>query len=498
MDLYIPEIFINARQEVYLILKNQGNTFIPHRNLDLEVYWDDTSIVRFNLDSMDPHFRYPGDSSIFQLPFKAYRARHWVKAHVDRLNQVAESDEAHNVYSKTLKTDFPESPVSWKYRQGTKRFEPARYLDLILQPPFASGILWHEDNISYPVAYWRKAWKDQLISRLDAIYSGAPVYLVDTIPSSLSREEAFGVYLNYIAHSLWLEMEKGVPWSLRDMNPDDLSGLWDSRHYFEWDSLRREYHPGYQNSGAVSPQHPLVSYRFATFLNGNPEDIPGSIRRFLDWGRAYLVHTEGKGLPVFQSATEIYYPQSGQFHTVNSCWASGGLMTDYCRAFNIPVRRHNIELSNGIHNQLEFPTEAWYLVHADDMYDPLFYPLPEPIPATRMLFNKSEFNQMLRSRPRCLEDSCHSPGTQLSFERRRNLLSKALDLNSGYFMFQYDQGRNKFREFIRGERFENFLVPLFDEEEERTMIKKIKDAKPDYKYTVSLYERFEACKNNRR
>ncbi|HNR07235.1 MAG TPA: hypothetical protein PKM27_07970 [Saprospiraceae bacterium] len=498
MDLYIPEVFINARQEVYLILKNQGNTFIPHRNLELEVCWDDSSMVRFNLDSMDPHFRYPGDSSIFQLPFKVQRSRHLVKARVDRLNQLAESDEVHNVYSRTLKTDFPEAPVPLTYFPGSKRFEPAKYLDLILQAPFASGILWYEDHVVYPVAYWRKAWKDQLISKLGAIYSGTPVPLPDTLPWSLSRDVAFGVYLNYIAHSLWLEMEKEVPWSLRGMNPDDLSGLWDARQFFEWDSLSREYHPGYQISGAVSPQHPLVSYRFAAFLNGLPEDIPGSIRRFLDWGRAYLVHAEGKGLPVFQTAKDIYYPESGQLHAVNSCWASGGLMADYCRAFNIPVRRHNIELSNGIHNQLEFPTEAWYLVHADDMYDPLFYPLPGSISSTRMLFNKSEFNQMLRGRPHCLEDSCHSKGTQLSFERRRNLLSKALDLNSGYLMLQYDQGRNKFREFIRGDRFEKFLVPLFNEEEERAMMEKIKAAKPDYHFLSTLYERFEACKNNRR
>jgi hypothetical protein len=100
-DLVIPEIFINEKNELYLILKNAGHTFIDQQHIDLVVYWDDTAKIIFDLDSLDPHFRKGGDSSIIPLPFIP-RSSHHVLARVDPGNVLIESDEDQNIYSRTI------------------------------------------------------------------------------------------------------------------------------------------------------------------------------------------------------------------------------------------------------------------------------------------------------------------------------------------------------------------------------------------------------------
>jgi len=498
MDLYIPEVFVNNRNEVYLILKNLGNSRITPRHIDLTVYWDDREIARFDLDTLDPHFRHPQDSSILRLPFVPNGSSHRVMARIDSLDLVPESDEQHNVYLKTISPDFVFHPTPFYYPSVPHSFDQKAYIDLISSPPFASQVLWFEDHKVFPLAYWRKIWKDQLLLEISKIYQPNPVWAPDSLPQAYSHEAAFTIFLQYVAHSLYLEKEKLVPWSVRDFTPEDISSLWDGRQYFEWDSLSQVYHLGYQNSGATQVHHPLILYRFARFLQERPDHIPGSIARFMNWGRAYLLHTEKSNHAIFQSPAEILFPGPGQLHAVYSCWATSGLLLDYCRALNIPVKRHNIELYNGLHSQIEFPTEGWYLVHADDLYDPLFYPVNAPIAPTASLFNKSEFNLLLRNKPICVGDSCHTRGTQNSFDRRKALLEQSAGLVSGYYILQYDKGRSNFREFIRGDQFETFLAPLYNSEEEKVKMDYIKNLHPDYKFIETKYRRFEAAKNNRR
>lgn len=498
MDLYIPEIFINPRNEVYLILKNQGHTDIDQRHIDLSVTWDDTYLIHIDLDTVDPHFRNAQDSSILRLPFIPVSSAHRVAARVDSLNVVLESDEYHNVYLKTLSTHFGDSGAPFQYPPTTASFDPEAYHRLMAQVPFSNLMLWYEDHKIYPLAYWRKAWKDQLIQEIENIYLQTPFTLPDSLSYSYHREEAFSIFLHYLAHSLYLEKEKLVPWSVFDFSADDLSGLWDARQYFEWDSLYQVYRLSYEKSGAFQVRHPLIAYQFSRFLQGRPEHISGSLEHVMDWGRAYLLHTERSGSTIFQSPVDILYPQTGQSHAVYSCWATSGLILDYCRALNIPVKRHNIDLYNGTHSQIEFPSEGWYLVHADDMYEPLYYPVHNPIPATQALFNKSEMNNLHRKKPLCIEDSCQSKGTQMSYDRRRAILDQAATLGSGYYLLQYDQGKSKFREFIRGDQFEVFLAPLYTADEEKVQTELIKKMNPDYKFIQTKYQRFEAAKNNRR
>ena len=101
-DLYIQEIFINDKDDPYLILKNQGHSYIDEQGIDLIVHWDENQVITFDLDSIDPHFRQGGDSSIIPLPFISGNLAHHVSAQVDSKNKLIESDEDHNIYSRTI------------------------------------------------------------------------------------------------------------------------------------------------------------------------------------------------------------------------------------------------------------------------------------------------------------------------------------------------------------------------------------------------------------
>ena len=142
MEFGISEIFVNARQEVYLIIKNQGHTPIDESNIDLEVYWDRLLPITFNLDSLDPHFRKPGDSSIIKLPFNPGTKPHIVSARIDTKNAVQETDEDHNVYLRTISSDSIPQSLIFNYPTPTHQFDEAVYDNLIDHSVMTDQVIW--------------------------------------------------------------------------------------------------------------------------------------------------------------------------------------------------------------------------------------------------------------------------------------------------------------------------------------------------------------------
>jgi hypothetical protein len=225
--------------------------------------------------------------------------------------------------------------------------------------------------------YWPPAWKDLLLAHILKIYRGDQVLYPDTLTIEYTHDQAFDIYLSYLAHSLYVEAEHLVPWSIHDFEASEIKDLWDAHQYFQWDSIHKIFELNYESSGAVRIFHPLASYIFASGIQTNDQFLnPNeSITALLNWSRAYLHHTERIGQIYYQSVPLTWYPPKSKVHAVYSCWATGGMILEYCRSLNIPVQKSNIELFNGTHTQLHFPTLDWHLTHADDLYDPLFYPL---------------------------------------------------------------------------------------------------------------------------
>ncbi|MEO5581414.1 MAG: hypothetical protein ABIR66_01875, partial [Saprospiraceae bacterium] len=219
-DLYIPEIFINEKNEVYLILKNSGHTYIDRQHIDLVVYWDEDQRIVFDLDSLDPHFRKGGDSSIIPLPFIPGLNSHHIFARVDTKNVLLESDEDHNTYSRTIRTPMmPEESSRFRYPKPNSAFDTHVYQDLINKSPISQLALWDIGTRTVALQYWPPAWKDLLINHIKKIYSREAIEYPDTLSAGYSHDQAFDIYLTYLAHSLYLEAEHLVPWSVNDFNP---------------------------------------------------------------------------------------------------------------------------------------------------------------------------------------------------------------------------------------------------------------------------------------
>ncbi len=502
-DLSIQEIFINEAGESYIIIKNLGHTRIDEKNIDLTVTWDGNERQIFHLDSLDPHFRFPHDSSILKLGPKLFNEEHFVSASIDIKNSVMESDEVHNTYHRLLQhADTAGSDsihiVSVQYPPIQRSFDKDAYFKLMHSQPYYESVVWHDAKGAYRLQEWPSIWKDKLLDAVAAIYINKTIHYDDTVPDSLSYEDAFNIFNRYIAHSLFIEKEKLTPWSVKDFETKDLSQLWNSENYFQYDSLHKYYSPDYQRAGGALIHHPLASYHFMRSLIADYglNNTNESLSVLLDWCRGYLVHSERQGQIFYQSIPHTWYAKKGEVHRVYSCWATGGLIMDACRSMNIPFTKSTIELLNGLHSQLYFPTENKYIVHADDLYDPLFYSPGKEVSSWAMAFTKNEFDNLIDQKPYCIQDSCHTPGQQHTYDRRKILVQKALDAGSVSLAYRMYHDRSSFHSYLSGEEFPGLLKPIFESKEIESILKQISDWNLSHSQVISLHDRFEEGKNN--
>lgn len=495
-DLYIPEAFINDHNTALIVIKNQGHDKIDQTGIKLKVIWDQNYHVEFLLDTMDPHFRNPRDSSIIKLPFMVSQGRHTLFAQIDADNVLAESNEDHNYYSRSLlvQTQNPEfryhSPISGK------PFNRNLYLEKMQTPPFANQVIWYEGNKPFILSFWQTDWQNALLDHIQAYYQDGFTPVQDTLDTPISREAAFEIYLNYIAHALVLDQENVVPWKATDFKPEEIGTLWNSKNFFSFDSINHLYQWTYEAGGGIKALDPLPVFAFGQSLNRGFTTPREAIYSFLTWARAYLNHKESSSNIKFQNPEFMLYPLPGEVHRTESCWATSGLLLEYSKALNIPIIKSSIALHNGIHSQFAYPTENIYVTHADDVYDPLFYPVGNTTSIADVSLNKVEYHDFLSKPVLCLNDSCHTNGTQHTFDRRRYLITKAFHSQSG--TLYHTAANHDLKTMLRGDEYPSLLVPVFSESENKQMEARIKKNNPNMSMINTLYHRYVNAKNNTR
>ncbi len=495
-DLYIPEVFINDNQSAFVIVKNQGHDKILQQGIKLRVNWDDSLQFVFLLDTMDPHFRYPRDSSIIKLPISVSRGVHRVFAHIDADQVLTESIEDQNYYSKTLISGSDTGAISFHSPIASKFFPEDIYLEKMQTIPFANRVVWYEGNQPFILSFWQANWKKDLLEHIRLYYQDSNWTIKDTLSDEVTRETAFDIYLNYIAHALVLDHEKIVPWQVSNFKSEDIGLLWDSRNYFSYDSVRHVYHWSYESGGGVKGLNPIPILSFAQALNTDFTSPGKAIDQFLKWTRAYLNHTETMSKIQFQDPVSVFFPMSGNVHRTESCWATSGLLLEYSRALNIPIFKSSIPLHNGIHAQISFPTENIYLSHADDIYDPLFYPIGNDMPLNKLYLNSKEYTDFMSKKIKCLGDSCHTTGSQHTYDRRRYLITKAWQAKSGVLIRAASD--NELKSILRGDEFPQMLAPFFTDTESKQIEASLKQEKSNISMINTLYQRYIRAKNNTR
>lgn len=495
-DLFIPEVFINDHNAALIIIKNQGHDKITQKGIKLKVIWDQDYQFEFLLDTMDPHFRNPRDSSIIKLPVTVNQGRHTVFAQIDVDHVLAESNEDHNYYSRSLLAQTKNTEYSYHSPISNKTFNKELYLDKMQTLPFANQVIWYEGNKPFILSFWQTDWQNALLKHIQAYYQDSFTPIQDTFDTHISREAAFEIYLKYIAHALVLDQENLVPWKVTDFTPEEIGALWKSNNLFSFDSINHLYQWTYESGGGIKVLDPLPVFAFGTSLNSGFTTPREAIYRFLTWTRAYLNHTESSSKIKFQNPEFMLYPLPGEVHRTESCWATSGLLLEYSRALNIPIIRSTITLHNGIHSQFSYPSENIYVTHADDIYDPLFYPIGNPASADDMSLNKVEYRDFMSTPIFCVNDSCHSTGTQHTYDRRRYLITKAFNSQSGK-LYQAS-AINELKSILRGDEFPSLLAPIFSEAESKQIEARLKKSNPNMSMINTLYHRYVDAKNNTR
>lgn len=225
----------------------------------------------------------------------------------------------------------------------------------------------------------------------------------ETAVTYLSSALAWKYYLGHVAHSLVVEADDRVNWSLADQTEEERKIILDGKAFF----LLREdntYHISRGTFGGVTYGNPS---RLFKFLIDN--DLIGSshlstICNLIGWSRQ-MVHFTGAheadnvydqwqyyGLPpierVINGTIQTSLPSNGVKHRTGGCHGTVGFFRALLRIINIPVRRE----AGGGHALHGFPTIDKYLSHGDDPYNGFFRRSTE-IPNSELLISQATFNQ---------------------------------------------------------------------------------------------------------
>ena len=239
----------------------------------------------------------------------------------------------------------------------------------------------------------------------------------------------------------------------------------------------------------------MSSYYFVKSLAGQSRNPENTITAVLNWMKAELSHAQAENTLNYQFPEDIYYPKKGNTHSIHSCWASAGLLVDIGRSLNLPIAKSQIALHNGLHAQIDLLVSDEHITHADDIYDPLFYSL-DPLSNNLLPFkiSDSDYQNFIKIKPYCKNDTCHTTGQQNSSERRRYLVQKALDTKSKNLWLRQKEGHLK--AYLRADDFPTLLSPPFNEQEQKEIDLRLYQAFNQKERTKLVYERYVACKNN--
>ena len=313
-------------------------------------------------------------------------------------------------------------------------------------PRVANAMVWlGTDNRLLPYVQWPRRMQDGLALAVVALL-GDGTGLPD-VPSNradgfladdefaitvLSRKDAEDIYLANIAHSLIVEMDGTLPWSLDDLSDRQLEMLLGSEGFFvEYGRVIPGVPEGYIVNGRTGPAPPEVIRDFME----DKDLVRGSryetIVRTVEWTRHHLAHYNCwltaanaenhwnyRGTPPLArmlAGTKISrdqvvrlgehecrtYAHQHTEHWTAGCHGTAWFFLHVLRAANIPVEPPEYYYSVcASHAAVSFPSEDVYLSHGDDPYNRNTWyspPFPEPFPSSDLLIPGSQFREWFSS-----------------------------------------------------------------------------------------------------
>jgi hypothetical protein len=364
----------------------------------------------------------------------------------------------------------------------------ARYASLLALPTIINNIIWQESSGLKNYAAWTADQQGALNSSILALENGESATLEGPpellAGNSISRDDAWRIYLAHIAQSLWVEAHWAVPWRLADFTDSQLSYLLDSRKLFRYDSGSDVYLFDNEVMGYITAWDPRSCYTFISCLGMIKPTQIETIYALTDWMRGHLLHMVGDdysaqyGYAGPPPADKILYPLEDKRHYSAGCGCTSGLYGEVLRSVNIPVENaHGV----GSHHRPAFPSVDRSLVHGDDVYGGYLLPSGAVIPSARLFYTYAQMeSRFIHPALDCLGSICNSEYEQGIFNQRKDELQLAYDfmgdgLLDEYAVFGADHLNESLAVLREGGKTHALCKPLFTAAERTAMVRAVED-----------------------
>lgn len=291
------------------------------------------------------------------------------------------------------------SSIKWQFQAGST-------------PQYGVYDVAETDKISWPS--WSASQKNDLsVAYTDAYnwyfsnYDGQDP--IPTIPNNMiildgddsptvariPGDDAWQLYVRWVAHALMVEMYHLVPWSVTTYDAESLALLFDSSRFFKqgagtyFNTAAENYNFEPQRRfslGATLISAPIYTYKFLygnSIMNAGVADKRTAIKNMLTWCSNNMTHFYGSltfgnanahwqfyGPPPFVRVAEGTTSPYGFSHWTAGCGGTSSFIGQALRAVNIPVQMAAV--CEGHHYVPLFPTEGLFMDHGDDPYNQNF------------------------------------------------------------------------------------------------------------------------------
>ncbi|HTX61870.1 MAG TPA: hypothetical protein VMC48_06130 [Methanobacterium sp.] len=288
----------------------------------------------------------------------------------------------------------------------------------------ADAIIWRGEDGVKPYNQWPKEdkllvshlfWEDllDLSSRLEE----TPPCTVnldedgDIISTDLKPADAWKYYIHYVSHTLRVELDRLVHWSILRYNQRQMEYLLDSRTLFEYAGSREVYsifkrHDSLFNHGSTTPGDPLKTYDFLDKEKLVGITRWGTIGLVLGWCRDNLCHFKDGNTPknhqdhwqyegyppVQRIISGTKHPDLGFHHFTAGCWGTTGFLRTVLRTINIPVLLEE-QCGHALPHFVYSSSHEFYLSHGDDPYNKLYKTSTPKFPPLDLIINHYKYDK---------------------------------------------------------------------------------------------------------
>ncbi len=191
----------------------------------------------------------------------------------------------------------------------------------------------------------------------------------EQINIDVTREEAYQIYAAHVAHSLWVEKNKMVPWSLLDYNEKQIEDLLQPKAWFNsWNDQKEEYSFQYLLDHSPRETFQIANESVSSFSNQKSAliDIIKSVRPFRH-GRVPYYDSSGNPAGDPQEITTLAIMDEEKVSRWG-CQSMSPCVVQLANALNIPGETLRGYYSGENHRSALFEFTDQVLAHGDDVY----------------------------------------------------------------------------------------------------------------------------------